>query len=182
MQVKARLVAIPVSRQEAARRRRLAKNHHDRRRNPSKEYLALLGWDIFVHNILDNSIQPKDIAGLYQLRFHIEIVFKSWKSHFHIANVPNANVYRVLAHVYSMLIFIALFQTYVFARLYFENENRRSNQLSLLKLSKFVKEQIWAIVLFLSKTEYLENQIFYHCTYESRHDQINYWQKKCVLS
>ena len=101
---------------------------------------------------------------------------------FHITNVPNANVYRVLSHVYAMLIFIAIFQTYVYARLYFDNKQETFNQLSLLKLSKFFKEQIWAIVLFFSKPEYLENQIFYHCTYESRQDRINYCQKKSVLS
>jgi len=181
-QVKARLVAIPVSEQEAARRRRAARNHHDRRLNPGKTRLALLGWDIFVLNIDDQVIQTKDIAELYQLRYHMEIVFKSWKSHFHLTNVPNANVYRVLAHVYAMLIFIAIFQTYVYTRLYFEMQRKTSGQLSLLKLSKFFKEQIWAIVLFFLKPEYLENQILYHCTYESRKDRINYCQKKSALS
>jgi hypothetical protein len=181
VQVKARIIAIPVSEQEAARRRRLARNHHDRRRNPGKEHLALLGWDIFVLNIYDNAIEPKIIAELYQLRFHIEIVFKSWKSHFHITNVPNANVYRVLSHVYAMLIFIAIFQTYVYARLFFERKRKTFNQLSLLKLSKFFKEQIWAIVLFFSNPEYVENQIYYHCNYQYRKDQINYCQKKSIL-
>jgi hypothetical protein len=46
-----RLVAIPLPEAVAAARRRKAKANRDRRRHLSKEYLALLSWEIFITNI-----------------------------------------------------------------------------------------------------------------------------------
>lgn len=178
----ARLVAIPIFKQEADARRRKAKSNRDRRSKPNKEYLALLDWEIFILNIDQDSIPSKQIAEIYRLRTRIEIIFKSWKSHFRITNLPNANPIRVLSIVYAMLIFIATFQTYVYARLYFEYQKSNSNQLSLLKLSKFFKEQIWAIMLCFCNVDLLQQQIFYHCSYECRDDRLNYCQKKSALS
>lgn len=178
----ARLVAIPVPEKVAAERRRKAKANRDRRLNPSKRHLALLGWDIFVLNVDREILNVKQIAEIYRLRWRIETVFKSWKSHFRMANVPKASAVRVRSYIYAMLIFITIFQAYVFARLYGENYQRNNRQLSLIKLSKFFTEQIWAIILFYQEPERLKKQISYHCRYESRRDRLNYAQKILALS
>ncbi|MFQ5825696.1 MAG: IS4 family transposase [bacterium] len=177
-----RLIAIPVPDDVAAERRRKYKANRDRRLNPSKEHLALLGWDIFITNVDYKILNTKQVADIYKLRWRIEIIFKSWKSHFCLANVPKANVFRVKSYVYALLIFITTFQTYVFARLYKDSLSKNSKQLSLIKLSKFFREQIWAIILFFQIPEKLEEQIYYHCTYESRQDRQNYAQKTRALS
>ena len=175
----ARLVAIPVSEQIAAQRRRRAKR--DRRNNPSKNHLALLGWNIFITNTDRKQLDTQQIAKLYDCRWRIEIIFKSWKSHFNIENMPSASLLRVLSYVYAMLIFITIFQTYLFVNLYNNRLNYNNNQLSLFKLSKFLKNQIWAIILFFNNPEIIKEQIFYHCQYEKRNDRINYLQKIASL-
>jgi len=169
-----RLVALPVSEKIAAERRRKLKR--DRRNNPSKKLLALLGWNIFILNVDRNTLDVEQIEKLYGCRWRIEIVFKSWKSHFNIKNVPKASVIRVLSFVYAMLIFITIFQTYIFVNMYNRIEECNNNQLSLLKLSKFCKDQIWAIMLFFNNPKIIENQILYHCLYEKRNDRVNYLQ------
>jgi len=180
--LRARLVAIPLPPEVAAERRRKAKANRDRRCHPSKEHLALLGWEIFITNIDCQLFTAEQIAQLYELRWRIEMVFKAWKSHFHLTNVPKGSAIRVKSYIYAMLIFITIFQTHVYIRLYRENQKRNERQLSLLKLTRFFKEQIWAVILFIEKQkpitqEEIETQIFYHCLYDLRTDRQNHVQK-----
>jgi hypothetical protein len=177
----ARLITIPVSDEVAALRRRKARRNRDRRMNPSKDNLFLMGWDIFITNADCQMLSSEQIAKLYRLRWRIEILFKSWKSHFYIMNVPNASLVRVLAYVYATLIFIVFFQGLVYLRLYNELKNNK-NQLSLFKLSKFVKEQSWAIMYFFFEPNRLDEQILYHCTYEPRKKRLNHNQLMLALS
>lgn len=176
-----RLIAIPVAEKVAAERRRKYKANRDRRLNPSKEHLALLGWNIFITNVPGNLLTAKQTAEVYDLRWRIEIVFKSWKSHFNITNVPNANVCRVQAYIYAMLIFITIFQVHLFLKLYRENLKANNTQLSLLKVARFFKENLWMVVLSLLNHNHIKEQIFYHCKYESRVDRLTYNQKILAL-
>ena len=180
--LRARLVAIPLPKKVAAERRRKARANRDRRLNPSREHLALLSWDIFVINVDRTLLTAEQIAEIYDLRWRIEIIFKSWKSHFSTTNVPKASAIRVKSYIYATLIFITMFQTYFFVRLYHEIYRKNNKQLSLLKLSRFFKDQIWAMVLFFHTSanvtiEKVEEQIFYHCVYESRKNRLNYVQQ-----
>jgi hypothetical protein len=177
----ARLITIPVTDEVAASRRRKARRNRDHRMNPGKDHLFLMGWDIFITNVDCRMLSSEQIAKLYRLRWRVEILFKSWKSHFHIMNVPKASVKRVLAYVYATLIFIVLFQALVYIRLYNDLLNNK-NQLSLFKLSKFVKEQSWAIMSFFREPNRLNEQILYHCTYEPRKNRLNYNQLMLALS
>lgn len=176
----ARLVALPVSEQVAAERRRKAKR--DCRNNPSKHHLALLGWNIFITNVTRDQLDVEQLVQLYGCRWRIEIIFKSWKSHFNLENVPTASLVRVLSYIYAMLIFITIFQTYIYINLYNKMYGKDNNQLSLFKLSKFVKNQFWAIILFMNNFEIIEEQILYHCRYEKRTDRLNYVQQISSLS
>jgi len=180
--VPVRIVAIPVPEPLAAERRRKAKANRDKRLNPSKEHLALMSWNIFILNVSRDTLSMEQIALLYRLRWRIEIIFKSWKSHFHLRNVPKASFERVLSYIYSILIFITLFQTYVYHRLHRKTIENNLQQLSLFKVTKFFKEQIWAVLLFFMQPERLENQIYYHCSYEKRKKKINYAQTILALS
>jgi hypothetical protein len=179
-QLQARLVALPVSEQVAAERRRKAKR--DCRNNPSKHHLALLGWNIFITNVQRDQLDVEQLVKLYGCRWRIEIIFKSWKSHFNLEHVPKASVVRVLAYIYAMLIFITIFQTYIYITLYNKMQDSTKNQLSLLKLSKFIKHQFWAILLFINNFDIIEDQLLYHCHYEKRTDRLNYEQQITFLS
>jgi hypothetical protein len=148
---------------------------------------SALGWEIFITNVARDVFTAEQIAEIYDLRWRIEIVFKSWKSHFSLTDVPRASAIRVQSYIYAMLIFIAMFQTYMYVRLYQAHYQKNSQQLSLLKLTRFFKEQIWAIILFFQTPEELTpqkllEQIFYHCVYEARTDRRNYTEKVAALS
>jgi hypothetical protein len=175
-----RLIALPVLNEVAAERRRKAKR--DRRNNPSKHHLALLGWNIYITNVQRDQLDMEQLVKLYGCRWRIEIIFKSWKSHFNIENVPAASLVRVLSYIYAMLIFITLFQTYIYINLANKMKSSDNNQLSLFKLSKFVKNQFWAFILFVNNFEIIEEQVFYHCRYEKRKDRLNYAQQISFLS
>jgi hypothetical protein len=180
-QLPCRLVAIPVAPEVAAERRRKYKTNRDLRLNPSKTHLALLGWDIFITNVPPERLTAQQIAETYDLRWRIEIIFKSWKSHFNLAHVPRANVVRVQAHVYAMLLFITIFQVHIFVKLYRENLETYHTQLSLLKVARFFKEHLWMLVLSILNLDMVKEQIFYHCRYDSRTDRRNYAQQILAL-
>jgi hypothetical protein len=169
-----RLIATPVSEQIASKRRRNARR--DCRSNPSKEHLALLGWNIFITNIPRFILTEDVIVKLYNCRWRIETIFKSWKSHFNITNVPNASVTRVKSFIFAYLIFITLFQTYVFMEFYKRSIKEMGQQISLLKVTRFFKNQIWAIILYAQNFHLIQDQLVYHCKYESRCQRTNHTQ------
>jgi hypothetical protein len=180
--LRVRLIAIPLADEIAAERRRRYKTNRDRRLNPSKEHLTLLGWAILITNVPSERLDAKQIAEIYKLRWRIEIIFKAWKSYFNVTNVPNANVIRVQAHIYAMLIFITIFQVQIFIQLYKENLELNNKQLSLLKVAQFFKENLWVIVLSILESDQIKEQIFYHCSYEPRTLRYNYAQKILELT
>jgi len=60
-----------------------------------------------------------------------------------------------------------------------------ARHISLLKLTQFFKEQLWALALIFQKTTGLENiinQIIYHCVYEKRRNRIFYSEIISTLS
>ncbi len=59
-----RLVAIPVDDSIAEKRRRNLRNNRDKRMNPSKKHLFLLGWNLFISNVEKEKLSDKEIALL----------------------------------------------------------------------------------------------------------------------
>jgi len=173
-----RLIAVPIAPAIAAERRRKYKNNRDQRLNPSKEHLALLGWNIFITNVDQSVLTPDEVLTFYQLRWRIEIIFKSWKSNFHLASIPRASLLRVNAYLFAFLIFVTLFHACFVVRAVSE-----SRTISLLKLSQLVREQLAAILFFYQqRMSSAWEQINYHCAYEKRKDRLNYYQKIALIS
>src|SRR3972149_1405517 len=178
-----RLIAIPVEKEVSEQRRRRAKKDRDRRTNPSKKHLFLLGWDIFITNVEKQKLQGNDIIMLYRIRWRIEMIYKSWKSYLRITNLPErANKIRVESFIYSLLIFILLFQVH-FYEYYLQKQKAKNNQtISLMKLMQYIVNNI-ALIIYLSylgdtayKNNLLNKQILYYCRYEQRKDRLNYEQ------
>jgi hypothetical protein len=181
-----RLIAIPVEESIASERRRKAKANRDKRCNPSKEYLFLLGWELFITNVPPENLSIKDIAEIYFIRWRIEIIFKRWKSYFKIAEIPkDANKIRVESYIYCMLIFIVLFQVsfynYCWDRFSKKSTRVRTRGLSMMQVMQYVTSNLNMLVLgfnsmFINWEMFLEKQISYYCLYECRKDRINYYQ------
>ena len=59
----------------------MAKNNRDQRKVPSPQRLALMNWSLFVTNVSAEVWAAPLVARIYRLRWRIELIFKSWKSH-----------------------------------------------------------------------------------------------------
>jgi hypothetical protein len=184
--VPVRLVAVPVTEEVANKRRRKAKANRNQNINHSKKYLKLLGWEIFITNVEREIWTTEQVAQAYGVRWRIEIIFKCWKSHFKITEIPERpNIIRIKAYIYCMLIFIVIFQTHLFN--YFSTITFLSTgkHLSILKFSRFIKENAMMMLLGFTDPEIFEllkKQIIYHCVYEKRRKRLNYAQKFPLLS
>ncbi len=76
-----RMVARRLPKAKAAKRIKAAKNNRHSKANHSEEYFELLRYEIYLTNIPKEKLNGKNIAILYGLRWHIEVLFKSWKSY-----------------------------------------------------------------------------------------------------
>jgi hypothetical protein len=108
-QLPVRVVAVKLPNAIAAERRRKAKQNRDQRWRPSARYLALLGWAIFVTNVSREIWSAQTVAQVYGLRWRIETIFKAWKSHFRLTEVPCGTAAQLKAMIYARLIFVTVF-------------------------------------------------------------------------
>lgn len=127
------LIAIKVSDKIANARRRKANKDRDRRRKFTAVRQELLGWDIFICSM--NDIEAKEIQEIYSTRWHIEIIFKSWKSGLKLeANIPKQLKYVNIAEaaIYLQLINIVLMLNPILLHLGMLSK-KIGRQISLLK-------------------------------------------------
>lgn len=108
-QLPVRVVAVQLPEALAAARRRKAKQNRDQRWQPSARHLALLGWAIFVTNVSREIWSAQTVAQVYGLRWRIETIFKAWKSHFRLTEVPRGSAAQLEAMLYARLIFVTVF-------------------------------------------------------------------------
>ena len=185
--LKCRLVAVKLPDHIAAERRRKAKNNRDKRLNHSKEYMESLSWSIFITNIDKQVWCPEKIIKAYRIRWHIEIIFKGWKSHFNIAALvpepPKSNrasekhlelyKHRIDSVIFMMLIFIIMFQVHIYTSLVFKIFYKHKKLISMLKLCSYIaahKERIFAC----ETIDALEKEIAYYTTFEKRRKRNNH--------
>jgi len=177
-----RLVAVPVPANIANERRRKAKNNRNSKCNPSKETLKLLGWEIFVTNVDNTLWSQSDILEIYGIRWRIEIIFKAWKSHLAIKQIPervNSNELEIL--LYAHLLNIIFFHAFFDQLNQFVYRKYKMN-LSILKIAPLFDQIITLImygnVLNNEQSEHLlEHVILRHCCYEKRKKRINYYEQ-----
>lgn len=132
------LFAIKVSDKIANARRRKAKKDRDKRKKYTADRLELLGWDIFICSM--NDIEAKEIQEIYSTRWHIEIIFKSWKSGLKLeANIPKQLKYVCMAEavIYLQLINIMLMLNPILIQLRLMSK-KICRQISLLKAIPFL--------------------------------------------
>jgi Transposase DDE domain len=81
-----RLIAVRVPQEIANRRRQAAYEKAQKHgRVPTQEHLDWCEWTVFVTNCPDDLLTWKEVVVLYRTRWQIELLFKLWKSHNHLA-------------------------------------------------------------------------------------------------
>ena len=166
----ARLVAITLPEAIAAERRRKAKRNRDKRCRPNTTYLALLGWAIFITNVDREVLSARAVAQVYGLRWRIETIFKAWKSHFRITEVPDGSHEQLLSIIYARLIFLTVMIQFC-TQSWQDAWHVHRPPLSLLKAAALLGDfflQLFLEASHIRITEALPIQLDYHGRYERR--------------
>jgi hypothetical protein len=171
-----RLVALPVPVEVANRRRALAKSNRDRRCVPNPQRLALMNWSLFLTNVDAATWPPTVVAKIYRLRWRIEIIFKSWKSHLRLRelNCRSADLVRLSV---LLKLFFCLLTTRSCAALATVIPADRA--VSLLRFSRVLGHcgaLITATILRLTPEQLLAHDLARHALYDRRTDRKNFSQ------
>lgn len=176
--VPVRLVALPVPEEVANLRRHKAKTSAQQRHRspPGAEHLFLMGWNLFLTNVPAAMWPPQTLVAVYRLRWRIEIIFKTWKSHLGLRQLNCRTPVLLQLSVLTKLLFCALVcQLADLLELYCGSDQH----VSLLRLGRILGQcACWfsATVLGISVARWLEFCLARHAFYEQRQDRKNYYQ------
>jgi hypothetical protein len=177
-----RLVALPVTEKLANRRRALARNNRDQRCAPSRQRLALMNWQLFVTNVNSTLWPASVLAKIYRLRWRVEIIFKSWKSHLRLRELNCRSAELVRLSVLLKLFYCLLTTRCCDALSALDSPHQ---QLSLLRLARTLGHcgvLISAILLQIQPAQLLAHYLAQHAYYERRSDRKNFAQRLTELS
>jgi len=178
--VEVRIVAAEVSQEIAGNRRRKAKKE-SKHRNPSKDVLFLMGWTIFLTSLTSKDLDIKDFLELYGLRWRIENIFKTWKSHFNFDKIHAVGENQLRLILMARFIAITLFYEKIYVPLsIIVTEKSNDKELSLMKLMRYISWNFRAIPQLLKAAcGSVENLKFVekYCTYDKR-KRPNYAEKE----
>jgi Transposase DDE domain len=175
-QLPLRLVALRLPAHLAAQRRRRARANarRDRALRPSQRYFKLLGWTILLTNIPAQQASAQQLLEAYGARWQIEILFKSWKSHFQIGQLPRSNPLWVQIQLLAKLLAIALLQNRFNPWL----QTKEARPLSPLKIAAYLSRLLPLIAA--SPQQNWFDHFLYFCRYDSR-QRLNFLQKLTAL-
>ena len=181
-----RIVAKPVD-QAIADRRRMKAKKDIKGHNPSKIYLELQSWTIFITTITSEQADFNTLLKIYGLRWRIEIIFKSWKSNMHFDHIQNVSKNQLLTTIIMRMIMFLIITQLIYNPIKIFIYRKLARNLSLLKLTKYLIRNPIKIALLLQDIK--ENSdvitqsisiIARHCVYEKRKRQ-NFEQQTNIL-
>jgi DDE family transposase len=150
--VAARLIAVRMPEAIVNERRRQARAVAKKRGyTPSRAHLTLLAWNLFITNVPATVWPPQTVALAYSLRWQVELVFKAWKSHLHLATLTTTTKQSTLCYLYGrMLLIVVTFALCPTLRTAVWQQQHR--EVSLVKLVRHFQAgaEQWLQVLFQS--------------------------------
>jgi hypothetical protein len=183
-----RLVARPVDKETADYRRMKAKKEMKGHR-PSKQFLQLQSWTIFITTIPSEEANFDTLLKIYGLRWRIETIFKSWKSNLHFDNIHNVSKNQLIITLIARMIMILIISQVIYTsckRLISKHINR---DLSLLKLTKYLNRYPIKIVSIMRDLQSSSNtlgqsikSLGLYCVYERRKRQNFEQTMKSIFS
>jgi hypothetical protein len=107
--VPARLIAVRMPEAIVNERRRHAHAAAKKRGyTPSQAHLTLMAWNLFITNVPATVWTTQTVGIAYSLRWHVELVFRAWKSGLHLATVTTTTKYSTLCYLYGRMLLILL--------------------------------------------------------------------------
>ena len=132
-QLRVYLVAQRLSQAETNKRRRYIRCRAKRKaKTPSKALLRLAGWNLYITNIEEHRLTPKQICVIVGIRWQIELMYKCFKSIGKLQSSRSQKPYRILSEIYAKLIALLIQHTVMLAA------GWRCIQHSLMKMAKFI--------------------------------------------
>ncbi len=179
-----RLIAVRVPEEVANRRRQKAREKATKHgREPSAEYLELLGWSLFVTNLPLEQLTWKEAIVLYRARWQIELLFKlcpvvSPRPHNQLArHRPGATAIEAMAVLWAKLIGVML-QHWLLLSAAWPDDRR-----SLLKAARALRDWIAALIGVLDDHDQLlhtvtklQSHLAHVAKIQSRKNQPSHFQ------
>jgi hypothetical protein len=107
--VPSRLIAVRLPDAIVNERRRVArKKAKEKGYTPTAAHLFLLAWNLFITNVPSDIWTPGTVVKAYPIRWQIELIFKSWKSHCHLAIINANKKETVLCYLYGRMLLVLL--------------------------------------------------------------------------
>jgi hypothetical protein len=105
-------------------------------RRPTREHLAACAWTLYITNVPDTRLSWREVVVLYRVRWQIELLFKLWKSHNHLATHRTADPVRQLVELYARMIAVIVQHWLVLSVGWEEGE------LSLVKAARWFRDYL----------------------------------------
>lgn len=133
------------------RSKKCEKNSKKKGIEKSENTIQLLGISIYITNIKEDVLGAEQVHEFYSLRWQIEIIFKTWKSIFHIHGVKPVKIERFQCQLYGKLILLLVSSAVVFKMraLILENKELEASE---MKVSEIVHEYIDRLYFELIKS------------------------------
>ncbi len=104
-QLRVYLIAERLSEAETQKRRRSIRYRAKRKaQTPSKTLLRLAGYNLYITNIEEHQLTPKQMCAIVSIRWQIELMFKCFKSISKLHVSRSQKPYRILSEIYAKLI------------------------------------------------------------------------------
>lgn len=177
--LKTRIICIKLSLENIIKRKRHIAKNGNRNKKVNKKTAYLQEWCILITNIKKEDIIGQKIYELYTLRWHIELVFKTWKSYlkldtlFRSCKGPNPIKLELL--VYLSLLFIIMVVNPKFKKYQYQIYKRKKRLLSPMKFIRTILND--KDLLFNKLTQLNLELLIRNCCYEKRKDRINIYEK-----
>ena len=108
-QLQVYLIAERLSQAQTDKRRRYIRRRAKRKaETPSKALLRLAGYNLYITNIEEHRLTPKQICAIVGIRWQIELMFKCFKSISKLQVSRSQKPYRMLSEIYAKLIAILI--------------------------------------------------------------------------
>lgn len=181
-----RLIAIKVP-QEVEKKRRQAALDREKRKGIKYQdtYFEHLGWCIYITNIPIEKFSALNIWAIYRLRWRIEIIFKTWKSHLKILETVKDYQYlnpcQITIRLYLIMtwIVLCLVPAYnFFAAKIYQAEKR---YLSLAKFADYYRNHFKSLRDELNWNEHIPF-VSCFCQYDKRKKYRNYFENLYIIN
>jgi len=142
-----------------------------------------MGWTIFLTSLTSDDLDLNDFLELYGLRWRIENIFKTWKSHLNFDKIHTVGENQLKLLLMARFMAITLFHEKIYVPLSKTVAKNSANILSLMKLMRYISRNFRAIPQLLKTARGSRKNLKIvekYCIYDKR-KRANYAEKELQI-